>query len=94
MTSKIKTAPNPIKRLSICTVPRFQQAVKDLVRLKAIDASFNIEIGFSDAKKILGTNTVDSFLNYDASYVNVIPKAFHGTTSYDLENINRLGAKI
>ena len=76
---------------SFKTVPRFQQAVKDLLRLKLIKPTFKIEIGMSDAKAILGKADVKTFLNYDASYANVIPKAFHGTTAYDLKTIKRLG---
>ena len=76
---------------SFKTVPRFQQAVKDLVRLKLIKPTFKIEIGMSDAKAILGKADVKTFLNYDASYANVIPRAFHGTTAYDLKTIKRLG---
>ncbi len=76
---------------SFKTVPRFQQAVKDLLRLKLVRPTFKIEIGISDAKAILGKADVKTFLNYDASYVNVIPRAFHGTTAYDLKTIKRLG---
>jgi prepilin-type processing-associated H-X9-DG protein len=76
---------------SFKTVPKFQQAIADLVRLKLIKPNYKIEIGLTDAKKILGKNDVKTFLNYDASYVDTIPRAFHGTTSKDLENIKRLG---
>jgi hypothetical protein len=76
---------------SFKTVPRFQQAIKDLVRLKLIKPTFKINIGMSDAKIILGKADVKTFLNYDGSYANVIPRAFHGTTSRDLKLIKRLG---
>ena len=76
---------------SFKTVTRFQQAIADLVRLKLVKPTYKIEIGLSDAKIILGKNDVKTFLKYASDYVDVIPRAFHGTTAYDLKNIKRLG---
>lgn len=76
---------------SFKTVPRFQQAIADLLRLKLIKPTYKIVIGLSDAKIILGKDNVKTFLQYASNYTDIIPRAFHGTTAYDLKNIKRLG---
>lgn len=76
---------------SFKAVPRMQQAIKDLVRLKLIHPTYKIQVGISDAVKNLGKGTVQAFLDYDSSYSSNIPRAFHGTTEYDLESIKKIG---
>jgi len=76
---------------SFKTVPSFQQAIKDLVRLKLVKPNYGLRIGLSNTTKNLGKSTVNALLKYDASYSNTIPRAFHGTTVKDLETIKRLG---
>ena len=78
---------------SFKSIQRYQQATKDLVRLKLVDPSYKLEITLTDMKKNLAVRaaTIKSFLEYDASFSKVIPRAFHGTTTHELENIKRLG---
>ena len=70
---------------------KMQQAVKDMMRANLADLTWKVDIPMSDVKKNIGSLKIADFIQYDASFANVIPKAFHGTTSYDLENIKRLG---
>lgn len=70
---------------------KMQQAVKDIIRLKLIDSSWNISIPMSDANINIGSSKVGDFLKYDSSFTKVIPKAFHGTTVKDLKNIELMG---
>jgi hypothetical protein len=74
-------------------INKHQQAIKDLIRLKMIDDRYMLKITMADVQKNLAVNvpTIKTFLEYDASFSKVIPRAFHGTTTHELENIKRLG---
>lgn len=76
---------------SFKSILKFQQAIKDVIKLKLINPDWKIEILLSDVKKNIGSGKVSDFLKYDATFVSTIPKAFHGTTSYELKSINKLG---
>lgn len=76
---------------SFKSIVAVQQAVKDLIRLKLTTPSKKLNITLTDLGKNLGTTTVRALLDYDASYANKIPKAFHGTTTRDLQSIKRIG---
>jgi len=70
---------------------KMQQAVKDTLRAKLIDMSWKVNIPMTDSKKNIGSLKMSDFLNYNATFSNKIPKAFHGTTDKDLESIQQLG---
>jgi hypothetical protein len=70
---------------------KFQQAVKDVMKLKLVDSNWTVSIPMSDVKNNIGSGKLTDFLNYNASFTDTIPKAFHGTTEKDLESIKRLG---
>jgi hypothetical protein len=68
-----------------------QQAVKDMLKAKLIDMTWQIDIPMSDVKKNIGSLKIADFLKYNATFSNVVPKAFHGTTTKDLESIQKIG---
>jgi hypothetical protein len=70
---------------------KMQQAVKDLLKAKLIDMSWKIDIPMSDVKKNIGSFKIADFLNYNATFSNTIPKAFHGTTDKELSSIQKIG---
>ena len=70
---------------------KMQQAVKDLLKAKLIDMSWKIDIPMSNVKKNIGSLKIADFLNYNATFSNTIPKAFHGTTDKELASIQKIG---
>ena len=70
---------------------KMQQAVKDLLKAKLIDMTWKVDIPMSDVKKNIGSLKIADFLNYDATFSNTIPKAFHGTTDKELASIQKIG---
>lgn len=70
---------------------KMQQAVKDLLKAKLIDMSWKVDIPMSDVKKNIGSLKIADFLNYNATFSNTVPKAFHGTTDKELESIQKIG---
>ena len=70
---------------------KMQQAVKDTLRAKLVDMSWKVKIPMPDTKKNIGSFKMSDFLNYNATFSDKIPKAFHGTTDKDLESIQQLG---
>ena len=70
---------------------KMQQAVKDMLKAKLVDMTWKVDIPMSDVKKNIGSFAIVDFLNYDASFSKVVPKAFHGTTDKDLESILKIG---
>jgi hypothetical protein len=70
---------------------KMQQAVKDMVKAKLIDMNWKVNIPMSNVKKNIGSLKIADFLNYNATFTNVIPKAFHGTTDKELASIQKIG---
>jgi len=70
---------------------KMQQAVKDMLKAKLIDMNWKIDIPMSDVKKNIGSLKIANFLNYNATFSNTIPKAFHGTTDKELASIQKIG---
>ena len=73
---------------------KMQQAVKDLLKADLIDMSWKVDIPMSNVKKNIGSLKIADFLNYDATFSNTIPKAFHGTTDKELKSIQKIGIEI
>ena len=70
---------------------KMQQAVKDMLKAKLIDMTWKVDIPMSDVKKNIGSLKIANFLNYNATFSNTIPKAFHGTTDKELASIQKIG---
>jgi len=70
---------------------KMQQAVKDMLKAKLIDMNWKVDIPMSDVKKNIGSLKIANFLNYNATFSNTIPKAFHGTTDKELASIQKIG---
>jgi hypothetical protein len=70
---------------------KMQQAVKDMLRAKLVDMTWKVDIPMSNIKKNIGSVKIADFLNYNATFTDVVPKAFHGTTDKDLESILKIG---
>ena len=70
---------------------KMQQAVKDMLKAKLIDMTWQVDIPMSNVKKNIGSLKIADFIQYDATFSKVVPKAFHGTTTKDLESIQKIG---
>ena len=70
---------------------KMQQAVKDLLKAKLIDMNWKIDIPMSNVKRNIGSLKISNFLNYNATFSDTIPKAFHGTTDKELASIQKIG---
>jgi len=73
-------------------VNKVKQFLQDMIRLKYITASWKLTIqNPKNTRLSLGGAKVNDLLNYDASYTKTIPFAFHGTSSYFIDDIKRKG---
>jgi hypothetical protein len=70
---------------------KMQQAVKDMLKAKLADMTWKVDIPMSDVKKNIGSLKIVDFLKYNATFSDVVPKAFHGTTDKELESIQKIG---
>ena len=70
---------------------KMQQAVKDLLKAKLIDMTWKIDIPMSNIKKNIGSLKIVDFLQYNATFTDIVPKAFHGTTDKELASIQKIG---
>lgn len=79
-------------RSDFAHIKKIQQAIKDFKRLKYITDDWDFYIQSLKSSKInLGGIKVKNLLNYNSDFDKYIPKAFHGTSDYYLENINKFG---
>lgn len=73
-------------------VKRLQQALTDFKKAKLITDDWTITVSDDkETKRTLGSNKIGAVLKYDSSMVDKIPRAFHGTSSYHIEDIKRFG---
>jgi hypothetical protein len=71
---------------------RVQQALKDMIKSKIIDETWNcIIMQEKTMKRSLGSKKVKDIIKMDYSYVDVIPFAYHGTSDYFLSQIESKG---
>lgn len=73
-------------------IKKIQQMLNDMKKSKLITDDWTCQISNDkETKRTLGSNKVGAILKYDANLTDIIPFAFHGTTSNHLEDIKRFG---
>lgn len=73
-------------------IRKAQQALADLEKSKIIDGKWECVIGdASNTRHSLGSTNVDDVIKFNAHFADVIPFAFHGTSSYYIDDIKKNG---
>jgi len=73
-------------------IKRVQQALSDLKKTDIISSEWDCIIGdATNTKRSLGSSKVEDIIRFNSHFTDVIPFAFHGTSSYYLENIKENG---
>lgn len=73
-------------------IKAMQQAMMDMIRAKIIDKNWKAIIGSEGStKKTLGSTKVGEILKLDFDFNKYVPFAFHGTSDFYLEEIERFG---
>lgn len=69
-----------------------QKAIKDMLKAKVIDDTWNCIIMRDKLmKRSIGSTKVKEIIKYDFSFTKVIPFAYHGTSDYFLDKIKKNG---
>lgn len=74
------------------TILNIQKALKDMIRAKYIDDSWNcIIMDDLETERSIGSKLVKDIITSDFSFTNKIPFALHGTSDYYLDEIKTKG---
>jgi len=75
-------------------IKRLQQALNDMIKAGLINKSWVCNVQDAESTQVTyGSNNVGDILKYNSHFTSVIPRAFHGTSSYYAKDIMKYGIK-
>lgn len=73
-------------------IKKVQQALGDLKKVEVIGKDWTCVIGdANNTKRSLGSTVVEDIISYNSHFTDVIPFAFHGTSSHYIDDIKKNG---